>query len=988
MATVPVRPPRFLGEKVQEREQTVQERIQSQLGPEYSVESSNGGYTAKAKPVKYLRKKDSRTKVIRRGEQYQYGSYSPHEIKISSEGEVQKETRRGTHKTDATGKIRTWDVYTTEVTDYDKQTRFTYGKRDLKSGRETIKQTSSQVAGRYKEKRIIDQDTKEYEQSRRTEEQARLIREEGFTVRRTERYAVAGMTKQQREQYYKVKAQQRTAQLSMEAKAQRIAREETERFRGTLSKESQIYAMDIVAEQEASRKARGVWVKTTPPPKSPDVMVSGVTPSTPASPTTRTDMGDRPFLIGGKLPPGEVHLIERKPGVAFAEKKAKEGGIPGFFYATYAVSQDYERQQDIMSLKAGRARAGGKPVAGIGYSAQEFALSVPVGAYKLAKNVITQPQEVIGGMFNPESYRQAGVMLRERPAKFTGELTGAVLLSYGVGKGIQTARTELAKPKVAGGESAIPGPKIKKTEFQSRFPKEGKGVDIVTTKQMKFLKQKTGKGQIESTVFSSKKVIDKKGRTVETPSITKVRDEIAGKPSKIGTIYGEKVGKPVKVSKTIETTLTKPEVIARSKWLPGDVRKIVMVRGKPMIADWTGGTLRPYRPGEFTLETVYSGGGLTATQRATIGHQTLRYSTTVQTKYGPFSITKKPGAGTQSTLYPKEIVIVRKPGATLKGPTIQTLDKSIKTAKPPSETVVDSGPGSQLVTKTKPQKFATAGEVLPGTLKVYPKYQVTQSRVVPRTKIPETGDPTVITEPVSSGALAGLFQFPQPIAQQPSTISTPVVEVVPRVDAGVSPDIDVGSASISKAEAKAKGIAIVEPISVPDTVTRTKTETELVTETVLETDLLTEQIVRPAPRTTPSGPLDVTPVEPPPPVFVLKAPKEEVKKKRGLYQVEVREKGIFKKVKVTPSVEEAFRFGEKRVKATASASLRVKPVAGGKSVSGIGRALLSKKIFRESKKEPGVFIQRKQFRISSPGEKREITHKGLRALKIRGIFRR
>jgi len=45
-------------------------------------------------------------------------------------------------------------------------------------------------------------------------------------------------------------------------------------------------------------------------------------------------------------------------------------------------------------------------------------------------------------------------------------------------------------------------------------------------------------------------------------------------------------------------------------------------------------------------------------------------------------------------------------------------------------------------------------------------------------------------------------------------------------------------------------------------------------------------------------------------------------------------------------------------------------------------------MFRESKKEPGVFIEKRKFRIDTPGEKRKITFKGLQIIKVKSIFKK
>ena len=121
---------------------------------------------------------------------------------------------------------------------------------------------------------------------------------------------------------------------------------------------------------------------------------------------------------------------------------------------------------------------------------------------------------------------------------------------------------------------------------------------------------------------------------------------------------------------------------------------------------------------------------------------------------------------------------------------------------------------------------------------------------------------------------------------------------------------------------------------------------------------------------------------PPPGIGIFDTPKSEKKKNQSnKYQVQVREKGIFRTVKVTSSPKEAFIFGKQKVEQSASASFRVKAAGSSENI----RASLPGASFYESKKEPGLFIQRREKRISTAGEKREITFKGILSQRQRGF---
>lgn len=984
MAQVAVRPPRFLGERVPTREQTVQERLQESL-PDYTVESSEEGYVAKAKPVQYLKVKDTRTKKVRAGQVYTYGTYIPHEMVISPEGEVRSEIKRGTFKKDASGKIREWGVYDAEVTDYDKQTRFTYGKRDMKSGRQTIRRTSSLVGGQYEEKRIIDQDSAEYEKLKRTPEQRELIREKGFTVRRTEEYAVAGMTKEQRRAYYKLKAQQRSAQLSLEAKAHKVARMETEKFRKELSAESQKYAMDIVAQQEAQRpKTQTFFVKTTPGPVTTGPTMD-LTAPTPASPTTRTDMGDVPFLIGSKLPPSELTV---DPGPK-------------------TLMERYTRFQDLLSQRQSKASAKGQAGKTVGLGGAQFALGVPVGVYQFGRAILPwNLPETVGGMVNPASYRLLGQQLATQPAKTSGEITGSLLAGYGLSKGVQAVKTRMVKAKQPTGESTVGQlAKPKKEYVQTKLPKPGERfTGKIEAREMRFAKAKTGKGQIESTVFSAKVVKDPRtGKLIRTPEIGIVRHEIPGDPTRLGTVYTTKTyayaGKPIRVRPEVQQPLTKPEIVATSKWLPGDVRPVVVktVRGQPTpyVPDWTGATLRRFRPGEFSLSTVYPGKpGLQPSQASAVSFNKLSYAQTYKTPLGPVTVRKPPTPGVQTQLpagKPVVITIVKKPGATLK-----PLEGSVITSTSPK--VTPDG-GSQVVASLAPQRYAPASQVIKGTLKVYPKTKlVGKAEAVPKVDMPE-GQPMPKTDVPVKQSYAGIglvgvlkqpsAQKPIPTVQPSPLLQQPVIKVEPVSRVDVTPE--------SLAKYREEAIAVPDtsqvPVVVPLTVTPPQLKTETKTETRTETILRTEPILEPVtelaslPRAT--RPSETVPLEPPPKIRWMR-PKDEERERRGKYKVQVRQKGIFKDLALTETPEQAFRIGAQKVLGDSTASLRVRPIGSTESVAQVGRSILPKKLFRESKKEPGVFIERRKFRLDAPKEKREITVKGLLALKSkrRNIFTR
>lgn len=100
---------------------------------------------------------------------------------------------------------------------------------------------------------------------------------------------------------------------------------------------------------------------------------------------------------------------------------------------------------------------------------------------------------------------------------------------------------------------------------------------------------------------------------------------------------------------------------------------------------------------------------------------------------------------------------------------------------------------------------------------------------------------------------------------------------------------------------------------------------------------------------------------------------------RNLFLAQVRRRGRFLTIGAFETPQQAFGAARTKVRETAAASLRVlvedtrEPVVTG--------ALLDPRVFEASPREEGVFIEKPEFRIDSPGELREITREGQRALR-------
>jgi len=109
---------------------------------------------------------------------------------------------------------------------------------------------------------------------------------------------------------------------------------------------------------------------------------------------------------------------------------------------------------------------------------------------------------------------------------------------------------------------------------------------------------------------------------------------------------------------------------------------------------------------------------------------------------------------------------------------------------------------------------------------------------------------------------------------------------------------------------------------------------------------------------------------------------------RSEFEAFVRRRGEWKRIGEFPSAKGAYLAAAGSVKSSAAASLKV--TKAGELIE--EDKMLSPGVFYKSKREPGVFIQKAAKRISSPGEKRDITFKGIAKLRMtkakRNIFGR
>ena len=211
-----------------------------------------------------------------------------------------------------------------------------------------------------------------------------------------------------------------------------------------------------------------------------------------------------------------------------------------------------------------------------------------------------------------------------------------------------------------------------------------------------------------------------------------------------------------------------------------------------------------------------------------------------------------------------------------------------------------------------------------------------------------------------------------PPAQQQRPRTTAAPRLRPFTDARTNtrnlprqtPAIDVGTALESAT------------IQTPDTQIRT----EAIPRQTPDTRIRTEAI----PRQTPEGFARTTITSVIPKTFPIIIPKPAPRAtSTPTFDVEVRRGGVFRKVNPQPvSLQQATRLGLKTVRETAAASYRV--TRKGKAIN-TGLPLAAD--VSASTREAGVVIQKAPRRISSGGEKREITFKGIKKVRAQGLAR-
>ena len=243
----------------------------------------------------------------------------------------------------------------------------------------------------------------------------------------------------------------------------------------------------------------------------------------------------------------------------------------------------------------------------------------------------------------------------------------------------------------------------------------------------------------------------------------------------------------------------------------------------------------------------------------------------------------------------------------------------------------------------------------------------TSAKTLSVNSIKQTTKPVLITQNVQETNKQQVPRTLPGIIQTPTNRLTPITQQVPRT---------VPTSNQSPERIAVPSVEQI-PKSLPNTIQTPKqnliTETQQVPRTI--------QVPRSSYKTKTTSTTITPTIEIP-----VAATTKKGKKKRGVlgFDVFVKTKGEFLKANpLSLSEEQAFNLGASRVAKTSSASFKVVP----SGTEAIGRFDLKvdKDQFRQSKRTPGVVVEKSRYRINTPGELREITFKGI-ATKRRGLL--
>lgn len=316
------------------------------------------------------------------------------------------------------------------------------------------------------------------------------------------------------------------------------------------------------------------------------------------------------------------------------------------------------------------------------------------------------------------------------------------------------------------------------------------------------------------------------------------------------------------------------------------------------------------------------------------------------------------------------------------GGKVEVVKPSPKYAPEPTKAVIPaSKEGYAKAVKTIEGGTMTEGQLL-SQLEKYDPYLLSGDRlrtgqfmteplmVYQKPPEPESIIATMLPPVVSVGAKTEVFTLTEPITEM----------MVTRGER-----IKFESEPVMKARTVTETRTEITPVYDIGRATKAATATEPVMEQI--TEPITEPIIEPVPPPLPPPP-PITrkppppkpPREPPPPVIDIPRPKPVVWPSAGTgkrFYVLVRRKGKFFRISPKPLIErEAIQFGAFKVGTTAAATFKLEPTEEQPGMRFTGKGFL-KDFYRKG----SLWIEKRGRRISTPGELREITFKGLAAIK-------
>jgi len=260
----------------------------------------------------------------------------------------------------------------------------------------------------------------------------------------------------------------------------------------------------------------------------------------------------------------------------------------------------------------------------------------------------------------------------------------------------------------------------------------------------------------------------------------------------------------------------------------------------------------------------------------------------------------------------------------------------------------------------------------------------------PRTQPPISGKQLlqITQEPSRISIPPIIYQEPDIKQELPSITISPKIEREKQLQKPETRIISISQIEIKpKTEIKPKSESKTEIEIKPKTEIKPKSESKTEIEIKPKTEIKPKVEVRPQTKTTTKA---TSPVSTYPVIHlayqtskILKPHQFSMasKRARDQYSILVRRRGRFLPIGTAKTQKEAFRRGAFAVDISAAASFKIEPIGRAEPIKKSPFAFLSPRRFTRAKREPGVFVEKPRFRISTPGEKGEITAKGLFTLK-------